>query len=201
MSTLRERNRQEKWRRIRKAAESLFAERGFAGTTTRAIADRAEVGVGTVYLYAKTKEDLLLRIFVESIEAAIEEGFTTLPDAPIVDRLLHLYGRFFAFYRRDLALARVLVREMTLGDVDMPASVQLSMSFNRRVAALFGEAAQRGELRRDLLAELAATNTFASYFISLVAWLNGFVDEAGRDAMLRASLNLQLEGLGPREES
>ncbi|MEM9452873.1 MAG: helix-turn-helix domain-containing protein [Myxococcota bacterium] len=201
MSTLRERNRQDKWRRIRKAAESLFAERGFAGTTTRAIADRAEVGVGTVYLYAKTKEDLLLRIFVESIEAAIDEGFATLPDAPIVDRLLHVYGCFFAFYRRDLALARVLVREMTLGDVDLPANVELSMSFNRRVAALLGESALRGELRRDLPAELAATNTFALYLISLVAWLNGFVDEAGRDAMLRASLNLQLEGLGPREES
>lgn len=201
MSTLRERNRQEKWRRIRQAAESLFGERGFAGTTTRAIAERAEVGVGTVYLYAKTKEDLLLRIFVESIEAAIEEGFSTLPEGSIVDRLLHLYGRFYAFYARDLALARVLVREMTFGDVDLPANVRLSQEFNQRVAALLREAAHEGELRDDVPAELAATNGFSAYFMVLVAWLRGFVDEAGRDTILRMSLELQIEGLLPKEGS
>lgn len=201
MSKLRERNRQEKWRRIRQAAASLFAERGFAGTTTRAIAQRAEVGVGTVYLYAKTKEDLLLRLFVESIEAAIEEGFATLPDAPIVDRLLHIYGRFFEFYARDLALARVLVREMTFGEVDLPANARLSMRFIQQVAAMLHEAAERGELRRDLPGPTAATNTFCAYLMALMTWLRGFVDAAGRDAMLRTALQLQLEGLLPREDS
>jgi len=200
LSTLRERKRKEKWRRIRDAAAALFAERGFEGTTTRAIAERAEVGAGTVYLYAKTKEELLLRLFAESIEAAIEQGFASLPEAPVVDRLMHLYAHFFGFYARDMALARVLVREMTFGQIDLASNVRLTMSFNEQVAGLLREAAARGELRSDVPAELAARNAFSAYFMSLVAWLRGFVDADGRDAALRSTLQLQLEGLLPRGE-
>jgi len=199
MSTLRERNRQEKWRRIREAAAALFSEHGFAGTTTRAIAQRAEVGVGTVYLYAKTKEDLLLRLFVESIGAAIEEGFSTLPRGPVIDQLLHVYGRIFAFYARDFALARVLVREMTFGEMDQEANQQLAVSFNQRIASLLADAAQHCELRPDLPVQTAASNAFAAYLMALIAWLRGYVDAEGRDAMLRSALELQLEGLAPRE--
>ncbi len=200
MSTLRERNRQEKWRRIREAAEALFSEHGFEGTTTRAIAQRAEVGVGTVYLYAKTKEDLLMRLFAESIGAAIEEGFSTLPAGSIVDRLLHVYGRFFEFYGRDVALARVLVREMTFGKVDRDANQALAVSFNQRVASLLADAAADGELRSDLPVQLAANNAFSAYLMALVAWLRGYVEPDGRDAMLRSALELQIEGLAPGSE-
>ena len=56
---LRERNKLDKLRRIKKAARELFIARGFDDTTTREIAARAGVGMGTVFLYADNKRDLL----------------------------------------------------------------------------------------------------------------------------------------------
>jgi len=58
----RERNKQEKLERITAAARELFAEHGVDDVTTQQIADRADVGSGTLFLYAKTKAELLLLV-------------------------------------------------------------------------------------------------------------------------------------------
>lgn len=45
--------------RILEAALSLFSERGFEGTTMRAVAERADVSVGSAYYYFASKEHLV----------------------------------------------------------------------------------------------------------------------------------------------
>ncbi|MGM0632731.1 MAG: helix-turn-helix domain-containing protein, partial [Pseudomonadota bacterium] len=47
---LRERKKRLRLRRIVHAAETLFMDKGFTNTTIQDIADRAEVGLGTLYL-------------------------------------------------------------------------------------------------------------------------------------------------------
>jgi len=195
MSALIERKKRQKWRRIAKAASALFAEQGFEATTTRQIAHRADVAVGTLYLYAKTKEALAAQLFREQIQRAVEEAFASLPDAPLVDQLAHVFGCFFAFYARDVALSRVLVAQATLGATQSEDNVAFTMAFVERLGALFTAAAQRGALREDVPPVLAATNAFASYLLALVGWLGGTTDETSRDTMLRASLQLQIDGL------
>ncbi|MBY7147690.1 helix-turn-helix transcriptional regulator, partial [Levilactobacillus brevis] len=44
------------------AALELFADQGFDGTSTQAIADRAGISQATIFKYFKTKQDLLLAI-------------------------------------------------------------------------------------------------------------------------------------------
>jgi AcrR family transcriptional regulator len=68
---LRERNKQEKLARIERAARLLFTQKGFERTTTREIAQRARVGAGTLFLYAKDKRELLLRMFRADSQRAI----------------------------------------------------------------------------------------------------------------------------------
>ena len=58
----RERNKQQKLDRITAAARELFAERGVDEVTTQEIADKADIGAGTLFLYAKTKGELLLLV-------------------------------------------------------------------------------------------------------------------------------------------
>ena len=50
----RERNKQAKLERITAAASELFAKRGVDDVTTQQIADAADIGTGTLFLYAKT---------------------------------------------------------------------------------------------------------------------------------------------------
>lgn len=70
----RERNAREKYARIFEAASALFSERGFDGATTQEIAERADVGAGTLFRYAATKGELFLMVYNEHLRAAIDEG-------------------------------------------------------------------------------------------------------------------------------
>lgn len=56
----RERNKQEKLQRITDAAQKLFSAKGVGDVTTNEVAKAADVATGTLFLYAKTKGDLLL---------------------------------------------------------------------------------------------------------------------------------------------
>ncbi len=62
----------DKGRRILDAAISVFAEKGFFNATVSEVARRAGVADGTIYLYFKGKDDLLIRLF-EEIMARINE--------------------------------------------------------------------------------------------------------------------------------
>jgi len=50
----RERNKQDKLDRIRAAASELFSLHGVDEVTTQQIADKADIGAGTLFLYAKS---------------------------------------------------------------------------------------------------------------------------------------------------
>lgn len=70
----RERNKQEKRERITSAARSLFALKGVNDVTTNEVAELADVASGTVFLYAKSKSELLLLAQNASYQEAHELG-------------------------------------------------------------------------------------------------------------------------------
>jgi AcrR family transcriptional regulator len=97
----RSRNKLDKLARIEKAGRALFAKRGFDATTTRAIAARADIGIGTLFLYFAKKEDLLVHLFHRDIGAVQGEIFATLPAQPLRAQLLHIFEGLYAYYARD----------------------------------------------------------------------------------------------------
>ena len=66
--------------KILDAATRVFAERGFFGAQVADIAKRAGVAAGTVYLYFRSKDDVLLSVFDRTMEEAIREGHEALRD-------------------------------------------------------------------------------------------------------------------------
>ena len=60
--------------RILAAATRVFARRGFFGAQVADIAREAGVAAGTVYLYFRGKDDLLISIFEKTMASAIAEG-------------------------------------------------------------------------------------------------------------------------------
>ena len=61
----RQREREQRYQTILRAAETLFASEGYHKAGMERIADMAEVSVGTVYFYFKNKEDLLIQLIEE----------------------------------------------------------------------------------------------------------------------------------------
>ncbi len=67
--------------KILEAAESVFAEKGFYPTTVEEIAQKADLGKGTIYLHFENKKDLFLSvierkldILLKKIERGIKDG-------------------------------------------------------------------------------------------------------------------------------
>lgn len=69
----RERQSAERAERILRAAAFLFAEKGFHRTTTREIAEAADVAEGTLYNYFQSKNDLLFGIMAQIADGEIQE--------------------------------------------------------------------------------------------------------------------------------
>jgi TetR/AcrR family fatty acid metabolism transcriptional regulator len=68
----------DKHERILRAATKVFATRGFFGAQVADVAREADVAAGTVYLYFKSKDDLLIAIFERTMSEAIAEGRAAL---------------------------------------------------------------------------------------------------------------------------
>jgi AcrR family transcriptional regulator len=77
VSGLRERKKDRRREGILGAARSAFGELGFEAASMAAIAERADLGVGTLYNYFPSKGDLLLGLIASrsgGIEAAMDEA-------------------------------------------------------------------------------------------------------------------------------
>lgn len=75
---LSDQSRAEKRVRIVEAAISVFAEKGFHAARVSDVARKAGVADGTIYLYFRNKEDLLLVIFEEKMDAMMQDLATAL---------------------------------------------------------------------------------------------------------------------------
>lgn len=198
---LRERNKREKRTRIERAARELFERQGFEATTARAIAARARVGLGTLFLYARDKRELLFRVFADEsrrLFAEAERAVASRPRAALVDALMELFGRFLDFYAGRPELAAALLREFFFRPYEPERLGALSREYGERVAALVERARTRGELRADLPVPLAASALFAHYAFWTQAWLgSGAVTREQAETQLRQALALQIDGMRP----
>jgi TetR/AcrR family transcriptional regulator, cholesterol catabolism regulator len=195
----RDARKEDKRTRLRDAAWHLFKTKGYEATTTKEIAARAGVASGTLFLYARDKADLLFLVLHERLRDAVDEGLRTLPDAPLLDQLMHLFTGFFRVYAEAPNVARAFVKE--LPGADGPNAQQtnaLTMSLLSHMGGLVQRAQANGEIANDVPPILLAQNAFALYFFALIAWLGNVTTLEGLDGILRASLALQLRGLGPK---
>ncbi len=64
----REREREERRRQILVAARALLSTKGLGGTSIQQIAKHAELGVGTIYFYYRSKEELFAALQQEGLE-------------------------------------------------------------------------------------------------------------------------------------
>ena len=188
-----ERNKRAKRARLVRAARTLFRRKGFHQTTTSEIAQLADVGKGTLFFHAKTKEDLLVMVFQEEFGRTVVRAFATVPDAPLIDQLMHVFDVMIEQNRRDLELARVFVKELAFVTGDRNGIDAVMADLFGRMRALIERAQQRGEIASSVDPALLAYNLFALYFSFLTIWLgSGARSPSPANPSLRQMLELQL---------
>lgn len=113
----RERNKQAKLERIITAASELFAAHGVDDVTTGQIADAADIGTGTLFLYAKTKGELLLLVQNRHYAKALEQGQKAASaKANVLDAVMALIAPIVECNRVRVQNGRTYLREMLFGD-------------------------------------------------------------------------------------
>jgi len=102
---------------ITEAAVDVFAEKGFHQARVSDIARRAGIADGTIYLYFKNKEDLLLTIFEEKMDLLLTRLGEALEGVEDPLERVRVFARFhFAQVRDNRSTAEVLQIELRLSN-------------------------------------------------------------------------------------
>jgi len=169
MSTLSRREREKLQRRndIVKAAESLFSEKGFKGTTMQEISERVELSKGTIYLYFKSKEELYLSVCVKGVAEFGEDLEAAASGAGGLEDIIKAV--YIAYIRHSLekpAIFRVL-RDTFIEQVRQNLSHETIEEISGIIrnwleleSGLIEEGIEHGVFRKDL----------DPYGFSLTAW-------------------------------
>jgi AcrR family transcriptional regulator len=196
---LRELNKLEKRQRIRAAVRALFSRHGYETATLRQIAQRAHVGLGTLFNYAQDKQDLVFLVFNEELAEVTTEALNAaLTRRRLLDQLLALSRQHYKFFAKNPALSRILLKELTFYS-DGKQAAEFQRIRGRLLAGIeeVVRAAQRErQIRSDEDAALIARHIFLVFAGALRWWIAGRrPDPAKGLANLKRLLELQIGGL------
>lgn len=200
MAGRRERQKQDRERRILRAAKALFSRRGYAGTGMGEIAQRARLAVGTLYNYFPSKTDLLAALLREDTAEVLAAGEALVKEAPDdpAEALAELLEVYAAPVRRH---ERELWRQLLAAALTGPASLaRATLESDLRLVAqttqLLEELQRRGSVRADVEPGPAAIAVYSIYITWLMAWIAS--DTISFDALrdqLHAGIRVLVRGL------
>lgn len=175
--------------RILQAAVRVFARNGFHATRVSEVAKAAGVADGTIYLYFKSKEELLVSLFEDRVEKLLVHMKEQLPkqkNAPerlraIIDMQLGLLEG-----ERELAeVITVILRQSTKIMKELAAPHFLA--YLDLIAKVIAEGQAAGDFRRDVSPNLAARAIFGALDGITLTWALG---RAEQGALARAASQL-----------
>lgn len=199
---LRERNKQEKLARIRRAALELFQAKGYEATTTKEIAEAADVAIGTVFMYANDKRDLLFLIFNDALDGVVDHAFSRVDGRkPLSLQAFEVFSHFYAAFHQQVLLARLLLRELVFFSEGKQAAQY--MENRRRIMAqlqsMAREAIASGAIHADGDAERIANTFFFLYSGEVRFWLSDEKPDLKKGlASMKATFALLGAGLGEK---
>ena len=183
--------------RVLRAALEIFSEQGFEKASTAAIARKAGVSHGTVFVVAPTKERLAVAAFEASIRSVVERSFLDVtPGTELVEILDHVFGKLFDYYMRNPALSCALLRYLTFSP-DPEAKRQYNGLIGEFIDAIERRFAEcKTNLHPDIGPRDGARQCFSVYLYWLLLLLNGeFSDPEEHRRAFRKQLDAAMRGI------
>ena len=133
------------------AAQHVFAESGFHTSTMDAVADAAGVAKGTIYLYYKSKNELLTELMDDRtarLTRMLMEGIGAACD--VRGKLKALIEAHFQFYARESEFMLLLSRQLGLLSPELSTRVVEGTALLTRVTqSVVEEGMSEGLVSRD----------------------------------------------------
>jgi TetR/AcrR family transcriptional regulator, fatty acid metabolism regulator protein len=162
----------DKRERILAAAERIFARHGFFAARVSEIAKEAGVADGTIYLYFKSKDDLLISLFESRMRQVNEALRAAIADRPPGEQLRAFIRTYLQLVSDEPAAAEVLTIELRqsskfMKEYDNPEFA----AFLRMLGGIVADGQARGELDRAIPSHIAARMIFGILDELALAWV------------------------------
>ncbi|MCW6003327.1 TetR/AcrR family transcriptional regulator [Micromonospora sp. CPCC 205371] len=194
--TMRERKQRATRERLLTAAQALFAERGYDGTTMEDIAAHADVSRATAFNYFPRKDELLLALVEHRRAAVVELLAREQPQAAdVADRLHRVFTNLCDAFDTDTAGNQALTRAwVQAGGPLFPDAFATAEVFADTVR----DAQALGQLRGDIDPGSAGRVLLDAYIGALIRWAAGQDTTTAilRD-QLRTVVDAVINGLRP----
>jgi TetR/AcrR family fatty acid metabolism transcriptional regulator len=188
-----------KYHQILEAAVKVFARQGFYQSTIAQIAKEAGVADGTIYLYFKNKDDILVQFFsyrtkqvFESFQEEVDRAKTSS------DKLRNLVQRHLAEFQRDRDGAVVYQVETHQSSRLAEEQIrEMSQMYRDLISEIIEQGQQEGTIRKDLYVGLVKRFIIGAVDEVINTWLhsNGEYDLV---SMADPLVELFMTGIGQR---
>ncbi|MGN6129099.1 MAG: cholesterol catabolism transcriptional regulator KstR [Nocardioidaceae bacterium] len=165
----------ERRKRILDAAIALASKGGFEQMQMRAVAERADVALGTLYRYFPSKIHLLVSALAQQFEQA-QEALDRKPvpgDLP-ADRVMYVLGKITRSMQRDPNLTEALTRAFMFADASVATEIHVVGRLVTRMLMSAMRDPSETERREPTEEELAIVKVIGDVWLaSLVQWVTG----------------------------
>ncbi|WP_152654792.1 TetR/AcrR family transcriptional regulator [Oceanobacillus sp. CFH 90083] len=166
-------NQKPKYHQIIEAAVKVIAKNGYHGSQVSKIAKEANVADGTIYLYFKNKEHILVSLFevkmgefIEQIAKTIEEGGSAS------DQLYTLIKMHFQQLSSDYYLAIVTQLELRQSNISLRLQInQVLKPYLTVIDGIVKKGMEQQQFREDLSVPLARQMIFGTLDEIVTNWV------------------------------
>jgi TetR/AcrR family fatty acid metabolism transcriptional regulator len=163
----------EKYQRILDAAVAVFADKGFSNSRISDIADRANVADGTVYLYFKNKEEILMTAINTAFDAFMRNARTEVEKLPRpaerLRRLAFLHLDALGSNRNLAVVFQMELRQSTRFLSEF--SHQHMVEYLGLVRSAISDGQASGSFRHDMSDKIAANCFFGALDEMVTSWV------------------------------
>jgi TetR/AcrR family fatty acid metabolism transcriptional regulator len=191
-----------KYHQILEAAVKVFARQGFHQSTVAQIAKEAGVADGTIYLYFKNKDDILVQFFSYRTKQVFESFRREVDRAEASsDKLRNLVRRHLAEFQRDRDGAVVYQVETHQSSRLAEAQIrEMSQMYRDLISEIVEQGQQEGTIRKDLYVGLVKRFVIGAVDEVINTWLHSN-EEYDLVSMADPLVELFIKGIGHSDNS
>jgi TetR/AcrR family fatty acid metabolism transcriptional regulator len=165
----------DKPQQIIEAAVRVFARKGYYNSRVSDIAREAGIAAGTIYLYFKTKDDILVTLFRDKMAEfvdAVRKAIANETDA--ASKVRRLVSLHFSLLEEDPDLAEVLQVELRQGQKFFRgASGQEIGAYFALIGSVLEEGVGEGRFRSGVSVKVATKMLFGAMDQMATSWVLG----------------------------
>lgn len=162
-----------KYKQIIDAAVVIIAENGYHQAQVSKIAKQAKVADGTIYLYFKNKEDILISLFQEKMGYFVEQIEVEISGKESAqDKLLVLIKKHFQILSDDVHLAVVTQLELRQSNKELRLRINdVLRGYLNLIDSIIIEGKETGAFLPDLSVKLARQMIFGTIDETATTWV------------------------------